>query len=1075
MSYRITLMCALFFMALFFNPRIGEAATKIWLGGTSTDWATASNWSPVGVPALADDIHIAVGSVFTNQPIISSGSYQCATLTFGVLGNITLTVNGTLAVTGLILQNPNTVLGNHSITLAGTGTLSGGSMQTGLSSVFVSVGTANSLQLISTISNLEIAGNVSIYSTTYYVLFIGLGYNNASFSIPGGKLTVGGQILTANAIDGILPIGTAIASATFSLDIPTGSVLNPTVKFTNATPINTLSITGSIDFYNNTGGTGTATVEYAGPTAQTVYSSSFAPLNHSPSTYQNIGYSGISTKTIQSGDLLIRGNWTSASGKVDVITNNPSVYFEGTTQTLTDAGSDGGIGVVFKNVNFRGGGTKAISSGAFSVSADGILTMAGSSTLSAGGYLTLISSASGSASVASIPVGSAINGNVNAQRFFKGSNTNLSKRGYRLISSPIYTATVATPTASNVFDLNYLLNNTYVSGLSGGGFNSPGGTNPSVFLYREDITPTTFTGFTTGNFKGIAKMNNTNTYDLGTQKRLTTTYINDTTVNIPAGNGLFVFYRGDKTNNATQTGTKVTLPFDYPEDAVFTQTGILNTGTVNVRLWHKSNNNLAYSTVSSPAPGNAAVKGFCLVGNPYACTINWEKFNRNGTLANSSIYGGGFPGAFFTQSTIWVFNPTTKQYNTYQQKSGFFSTADTTTNINPGLATGSASNMIASGQGFFIRATSATQTLSFREGAKVTTQPTAANLNLLMSLPQQVNTETETPMSILRLKLIKDSISNDDVVLAFNKDAIDNYSSQEDAEDLGGIGALVSLSTLSADSVKLSINRMQLPKSGQLSIPVIANATTTGIYQLSMTEIRNLPYYYEVWLMDNFKGDSLDIKNNNNYKFNLYRDNPATFANDRFKIVIKFNHSLAAQSLNFNAVKAGKAAQLSWKTNNNLTYKSFDVEKSTDGSNFTLLKSVNRTDVNSYMVTDNNPATGNNYYRLKAEPAVGISDITEQVMVYYPGESNVTKPVDKGFSVYPNPASDNVNLVINNPAPTEYIISLISTSGAIMQTVNSSNPTHRFNTSQLIPGTYIIQAVDSKTKKLAGRAKFIKQ
>jgi len=47
----------------------------------------------------------------------------------------------------------------------------------------------------------------------------------------------------------------------------------------------------------------------------------------------------------------------------------------------------------------------------------------------------------------------------------------------------------------------------------------------------------------------------------------------------------------------------------------------LNTGTVNVNLWYKQNSNLGYT--NTPGLANASVRGFCLVGNPYASTINW--------------------------------------------------------------------------------------------------------------------------------------------------------------------------------------------------------------------------------------------------------------------------------------------------------------------------------------------------------------------------------------------------------------------------------------------------------------------
>src|SRR6202012_390676 len=119
-------------------------------------------------------------------------------------------------------------------------------------------------------------------------------------------------------------------------------------------------------------------------------------------TYQNITFSGSASKTL-SGNLTIAGNWLSNTGE-QVDPTNSLVYFQGSAaQTLTDGGSNGGKGVIFKKVFFRGGGAKTISSGAFSVATNGVVTMSGSSSLNANGNLTLFSDSTGSATVATIP------------------------------------------------------------------------------------------------------------------------------------------------------------------------------------------------------------------------------------------------------------------------------------------------------------------------------------------------------------------------------------------------------------------------------------------------------------------------------------------------------------------------------------------------------------------------------------------------------------------------------------------------------------------------------------------------
>ena len=50
----------------------GFAETKTWVGGDSdkpTDWDTAANWSPSGVPTSSDEVVINSGG---NQPVIEN-------------------------------------------------------------------------------------------------------------------------------------------------------------------------------------------------------------------------------------------------------------------------------------------------------------------------------------------------------------------------------------------------------------------------------------------------------------------------------------------------------------------------------------------------------------------------------------------------------------------------------------------------------------------------------------------------------------------------------------------------------------------------------------------------------------------------------------------------------------------------------------------------------------------------------------------------------------------------------------------------------------------------------------------
>ncbi|GAA4319141.1 hypothetical protein GCM10023149_17680 [Mucilaginibacter gynuensis] len=926
----------------------------------------------------------------------------------------------------------------------------------------LTLGGANDLNLISTINNLNISGNVNIYSTSFSALGLGLGINNAAISLRAGTMSIGGQILAINTKGGLLPLAVAIPK--FSIDNLSGTTTSAILQLSNTTPINTTSAVGSIDFYNNSGGTGTSTVQYTG-SGQTVYTNTTTTcLDNTPTTYQNIGFAGAGTKTLQANDLQVFGNWnsSSSSGKVDAVTNSPNVIFQGTTQSLTDGGSDGGIGIVFKNVFFQGGGTKTITSGKFAVASTGLLTMAASTTLAAGGNLTLRSDASSSANVASMPPTASITGNVNVQRFFKGSSASLTMRGYRLISSPVYTGSVTSP-ATNVFDLSYLTNNAYVSGAGGAtnGFNAPSGTNPSLYLYREDVVGTAVS-FTSGNFKAITKINNSPVYNTGSLQRATiTNTANDTIMPIPVGNGVLFFFRGNNTGGTTKT----TQPFAFPEDVTFTQTGVLNSGTINVRLWYRLDNALPSTAITNPSPGNANIQGYCLVGNPYASTINWEKYNRSGS--NSNIYGTGG-----VATTIWMYNPSNKQYGTYLRRTATItSSADTTTTVYTG--TNNASNMIASGQGFFVRAVSTAGTLSFREGARTTAQPSATNLNLLMGLPKQFAVDPPRPEPSMRLKMVKDTINDDEVLINFDNNYAAEYDSNEDGIDIGGNGALVSLSVLSSDSVTLAINSLPLPQNAARIIPVAVNATASGTYELRLTELKNIPAVYSVWLKDKLTGDSANLRTNAIYSFAIDKADENSFGKNRLSIVISPDPALALKVVDIKASKTAAGALINWTTANAYNSSIFYLERSTDGgTSYSVLTTFASTNADDYSFTDYNPQIGVNQYRLR------VKDLTNNITTTQPVSLKYEEPqiVSSNIMVYPNPTVNFVNVKLSkNEQAGSYTINLMSSSGHLVTTAVTSQASWQYNAGNLLPGTYIVRVLDNKTKQVIGRGKFVKQ
>ncbi|MFZ4548397.1 MAG: GLUG motif-containing protein, partial [Bacteroidales bacterium] len=76
-----------------------ESVSLTWDGSTNTNWNTAANWTPEGVPAAADDV--VIPNTVTNFPTLTAaGTCKNITIQSGasLLGNENLTVTGTATV-----------------------------------------------------------------------------------------------------------------------------------------------------------------------------------------------------------------------------------------------------------------------------------------------------------------------------------------------------------------------------------------------------------------------------------------------------------------------------------------------------------------------------------------------------------------------------------------------------------------------------------------------------------------------------------------------------------------------------------------------------------------------------------------------------------------------------------------------------------------------------------------------------------------------------------------------------------------------------------------------------------------
>ncbi len=776
------------------------------------------------------------------------------------------------------------------------------------------------------------------------------------------------------------------------------------------------------------------------------------------------------------------GNWStgSAPGINDAVSIGVSAYIKAKEPAITAAnvtvgsitfGNNGGshtLTVTTKTLTIGGyltvptAVTPTITgTGAVNIAPGAIVNITGTGKLTITSPLsfTLKSDATGSASMGQISAtsiaGTAAD-SIHVERYVTGG---AGYRGYRLMSSPVYAATVS---LNNVYSINYLHDHTFITGTSGttNGFDKAG--NPTVYLFREDQAPSNAT-FTSGNFWGVSKFNVTSATHSNYNY-----YMNggSTAFNLPVGSGFMFFFRGDRTTASPYVTTTT------PVATTLTATGTLNIGQVIVHDWYTpASANLGWTN----ATANTAVRGFNLVGNPYASSIDWDQYNT--TTSTTGIYTnivGGVPGV---GNTIYELNPATNNYDTYQVG---------------GAYTNNGTRTIVSGQAFFVQASSiASPQLIFNESAKSTTQNTG--LNLFMATKGDMASLNNAGIDQhLRLQLAMDSVNTDDIYVGFASNASAQFVDDEDAPYRAGSGK-TKMASYSSDHVLLAINKMPFPGQQQTTIPLFVTAGAYGTYKLNMTELKGIPQIYEVWLMDAYKSDSLDMRHNTTYAFDLTADTNS-YGSKRFQLVIRQNPALGLHLLNFTAAKETNGAQVVWKTENEQDYTNFTVERSTDnGVTFNVLGGFASDNIGTYSFLDKNPAPAANQYRLKLEDLNNNITYSKVVTLMYANSNN--NLVNNNLSIYPNPAKSTLNLSINqsfssNPSTTQgtdsitkplatvasalYGIKIVSSTGSIMKMATTTAQDWQTDVSGLMPGTYIIQVINNNNNSLVGKGTFVK-
>jgi hypothetical protein len=263
----------------------------------------------------------------------------------------------------------------------------------------------------------------------------------------------------------------------------------------------------------------------------------------------------------------------------------------------------------------------------------------------------------------------------------------------------------------------------------------------------------------------------------------------------------------------------------------------------------------------------------------------------------------------------------------------------------------------------------------------------------------------------------------DEVLINFG----DSYNNAIDSSD-------ILKTNFSSDNLAIQKNNYQFSQENRKPL----TQQDTVLLKLSNTQIGN--YYFEIeprfienlytqaFIKDKYllTETQVSFANINSINFSINAD-AASKATDRFYIFLRPAIPAGPLSVTFLSLSAinnaDKTNVINWKVAIEVNLENYQTEKGTNPNNFTKFGNnilpTGGGNAASYFQTDENPAKGINYYRIKATSTNG--------QIHY---SNIVKleVVEKNDNIiiYPNPAiGNNIYLHFNN-MPGKYIYNVIN-------------------------------------------------
>jgi hypothetical protein len=238
--------------------------------------------------------------------------------------------------------------------------------------------------------------------------------------------------------------------------------------------------------------------------------------------------------------------------------------------------------------------------------------------------------------------------------------------------------------------------------------------------------------------------------------------------------------------------------------------------------------------------------GWNFLANPYPSQMDWNSPNWTKTNIGNTIY-------------IW--NGQTGQY-------GAYNFANDPPGTNPG--TNGVSNIIASGQAFFVKATGPSPVLSTTEGVK-------------SSFGASFIRENATPSSTMRLRLENALGFSDENVIRFHESGSVSFDPENDAYKMAGTN--VNLSTITPEGTKLCINTLPRITEDGVVVPLSTSSFTTGKMSLRFSGFGEEAAQLKMFLFDRYNNVLTPVEEGSVYSFSLTAD-PASKEEGRLQLYL---------------------------------------------------------------------------------------------------------------------------------------------------------------------------------------------